>query len=114
MKVGVVGNRDGWEFWDVERILLKELKPEDEIVSGGAEGVDEFAYFFAKNHNHKITIFEPIFGKPSPERYFERNRKIVDYCDRLIAFNKKTRSGTTFTINRAKKSGKDVKVFSTS
>jgi predicted Rossmann fold nucleotide-binding protein DprA/Smf involved in DNA uptake len=40
-----------------------------------------------------------------PERYFERNKQIIDMADRLIAFNTNKQSGTQNTINTAKKKG---------
>src|SRR3990167_9093122 len=105
MKVGVVGNREGFGYEQVEEVLLLRLQPGDEIVSGGAIGVDSFAEQFAHKHGYNIKVFRPQY--PSTRWYFKRNREIAEYCDKIIAFNKKERSGTTNTINIARKLGKE-------
>lgn len=121
MKIAIVGNRTGWSEKEVHSKLddyfqstmfhtfPKDVNEEDvEFVSGGAEGVDTFAQTFAKKCGMKITIIYPNPDKPSPERYHERNQKVVDMADMLIAFNHSPRSGTHSTINRADKKGIDV------
>jgi len=110
MKVAVVGNRTGWKKEFVfERLKWLLDTRYDEIISGGAEGVDSFAQEFAKANGMKITILYPDSGEPSPERYYNRNQDIVDISEKMIAFqNKPHRSGTQSTINRAKKKGIEV------
>lgn len=105
MKVAVVGNREGWEYTEIRNVLNKSLTHDDEIISGGAEGVDSYAQRFAKFRGLKITIIYPNPLRPTPERYFERNKQIIDMADRLIAFNTNKQSGTQNTINTAKKKG---------
>ncbi len=112
MIVAVVGNRTGWDVDVVDKELSLYLAPDDEIVSGGATGVDTFAQLFAKRHGLKITIFYPSPHKPLPTKYFERNQQIVDMADKMIAFNKgEGHSGTLHAINRAKEKGIPVEVI---
>ena len=106
LRIAVVGNRTGWDEKYVKSKLKSFFLEADEIISGGAEGVDTFAQNFAKENGFKITIFYPNPKVPSPQRYYARNQDIVDYSDMLIAFqNNPHRSGTQSSINRAKKRG---------
>ena len=116
IKIGIVGNRHGWNYdikWDILEVI-NELysRHEVEIVSGGADGVDSLAQRFAKEYGLKMTTFYPDTSEPSPKRFYDRNKKIADYVDVLLAFNKvKKRSGTQQTINFAKKRGIKVIVY---
>jgi predicted Rossmann fold nucleotide-binding protein DprA/Smf involved in DNA uptake len=114
MKVAIVGNRIGWECNNVLAYIYEKLKNMgfdydcDEIVSGGAVGVDSFAQEFARLYGIKMVIMYPTGAMPSPEKYHDRNRRIVNYSDAVIAFQNKNSGGTQFTINYAKKKGKTV------
>ena len=112
MKVGIVGNRSGFDYEFVKKKLLeKGVNKMDILISGGAEGVDTFAQQFAKEIGAQIRILYPDPGLPSPKRYFDRNEKIAMMCDKLIAFNRKEKSGTLSTVNYAKKLDKEVIVI---
>jgi len=109
MKVGVVGNREGWTYNFVKKTLLEHgVKKTDLIISGGAVGVDEYAELFAKEIGCQIRIVFPDPDMPIPQRYFDRNEKIAQGCDKLIAFNLYEESGTANTINHARKFGKEI------
>jgi predicted Rossmann fold nucleotide-binding protein DprA/Smf involved in DNA uptake len=115
MNIAVVGNRKGWTYKEIEENLIKEyVNKSDVIITGGAEGVDNFAQEFAKKHGNKIIIIYPDLTKPSPERYYERNEKIALECEFMFVFNRNNnpRSGSFNVMNQAKKLGKDVKVMS--
>ena len=113
MKIAVVGNREGWNWETVESKLEEYIDWDDEIVTGGAIGVDTFAREFAELKGLKVTVFAPDTKIPSPQRYFERNQKIVDYSDILIAFqNKEGHSGTAHTVKIAMEKGKPVTIIS--
>ncbi len=112
MKIAVVGNRYGWNIQEIYDVLECNISKEDEIVSGGAIGVDTYANKFAEYLGIPITIFYPDNSKPSPKRYYDRNQDIVDYSDILIAFQDNPhRSGTQSSINRARKKGIKVIVI---
>jgi len=113
MKIGIVGNREGWTLNEV-RDTLKDLGfyKSDMIISGGAKGVDGFAQEIAKEIGSEILICYPDPDKPSPERYFHRNKIIAMKSDILVAFNKKDKSGTSNTIRHAKELDKTVIVVS--
>lgn len=102
MRMGVVGNREGFTYAEVKHELDKYLLI-DTIVTGGAYGVDSHAMRYAKEKGLCLIVYYPDLSLGSPKCYFKRNRKIVIASDMIIAFNKKEYSGTTNTINIAKK-----------
>jgi predicted Rossmann fold nucleotide-binding protein DprA/Smf involved in DNA uptake len=111
-KIAVVGNREGFTYEYVRMILSGQgIGHDDEIVSGGAAGVDSFAEQYAIEKGLNFRLFEPDPSVSSPKCYFDRNKKIVDYADRIIAFNNKDHSGTTNTINYARRVKKPVRIF---
>ncbi len=110
MNIAVVGNRTGWTYENVEKGMDKIAHKDDTIISGGAEGVDTFAQEYAKKHGNRILIIYPDMTIPSPERYYERNGKIVDECDTMIVFNKNNspRSGSFNAMNQARRCYKNI------
>ena len=113
VRIAVVGNRDGWSKEFVFRVLQQEgIKPDDVIVSGGAFGVDSWVEEFARTIKCKMVIHRPDMQVAFPYRFHQRNKKIAKDCERMIAFDKKQRSGTSQTIRFARELGKDVRVIS--
>lgn len=112
MKITIIGNREGWSYPFVKKKLLElGVKKTDLIISGGAVGVDQYAQDFAKDIGVQIRIIYPDPDLPSPQRYFERNEKMAELCDKVIAFNLHEKSGTQNTINHATKFGKEIIVI---
>jgi predicted Rossmann fold nucleotide-binding protein DprA/Smf involved in DNA uptake len=112
VKVAVVGNRKGWTYDQVERVLGRYVRKGDIIVSGGAEGVDTYAEQFAKKFGLQTMVFYPDKFAKSPVCYYIRNEQIALAAELMIAFdNKKDRSGTQNAIRFAKRYGKYVLVF---
>ena len=82
-----------------------------EIVSGGAKGVDACAAEYARTNGLKITQFLPEharYGKAAP---IVRNKAIVDYADKIIAFWDGHSKGTLSVIKYAQKTGKECEVI---
>jgi len=112
MRYAIVGNIKGFTYERVKKELDKiGVCHSDIIVSGGAEGVDDYAQQYAKHKGCTIVIHYPNPTLPSPQRFFERNQKVVLASDIVIAFNKKEFGGTTNTMNFAKKQNREVIVF---
>ncbi len=81
MKIAVVGSRDV-----IVDDIGRYLSDGGEIVSGGAIGVDSCAAEYAKEKGLKLTVFllqYERYGRAAP---IVRNKKIVDYADKVIAF----------------------------
>ena len=107
MKVAVIGSRG----LTVDN--LGDYLPEgtDEIVSGGAKGIDTCAAEFAHDNNIKLTEFLPDykrFGRGAP---LKRNITIIEYADTVLAFWDGKSKGTAFVIDSAKKLGKEIRVI---
>lgn len=106
MKIAIVGSRNITAV-DIEKYVSNN----DEIVSGGAKGVDCCAAEYAKTHNLKLTEFFPeynLYGRFAP---IVRNKKIVDYSDKVIIFWNGVSKGTLSVIKYAKKIGKDHEII---
>ena len=107
MKVAVIGSRG------LVVDNLGDYLPEgtDEIVSGGAKGIDTCAAEFAHENNIKLTEFLPDykrFGRGAP---LKRNITIIEYADTVLAFWDGKSKGTAFVIDSAKKLGKEIRVI---
>jgi len=106
-KIAVVGNRQGFDYEYVrEKLIANKITKDCIIISGGAEGVDTYAQKFAKEIGAEIRIFYPDPDLPHPWRYLERDRRMVDEANLVIAFNKLDKGGTFYTINYAAKIGR--------
>ena len=101
MKVAVVGSRS---------ILVTDIgnyiSDGDEIVSGGAVGVDSCAAEYAKRNGLKLKVFLPQYERYGRAAPIARNKQIVDYAEKVIAFWDGKSKGTLSVIKYAEKTGK--------
>ncbi len=108
MKIAVIGSRN---LFPSEEKIKEYISDADEIVSGGAKGVDTCAGYHAKKHGLKLTVFLPkfeIYGRAAP---IMRNKEIVDYADKVVAFWDGKSKGTLSVIKYAEKKNKNVEVI---
>ena len=106
MKLAIVGSR-GIRIENLEEFIPEGI---DEIVSGGAKGIDECAAEYAREKGIKLTEFLPEyerFGRAAP---LKRNGRIAEYADEAIAFWDGRSRGTKFTIDAFERLGKRVSV----
>lgn len=101
MKTAIIGSRN-LKVGD-----LGEYLPEgtDEIVSGGAKGIDACAKEYALKHRIKITEFLPEYEKYGRSAPIKRNDLIVDYADTTVAFWDGLSRGTKYVIELCRKKG---------
>ncbi len=92
---------------------LAKYLPEgtDEIVSGGAKGVDSLAREYALANGLKLTEFLPEYEKYGRGAPLRRNLEIVKYADTVLAFWDGISRGTAHVIKSCEKSGKSVRVI---
>ena len=115
MKYGIVGSRRRIDRHNVLS-FIKSLKNDDIVISGGCRGIDTWAEEIAKSLGIKTIIYKPdlknIKSKGDMiQRYYDRNKKIAQACDVLIAFVSSDRKGgTENTIKYATELGKIVEV----
>ena len=106
MKIAVVGSRDV-AVADIGRYI----KDGEEIVSGGAKGVDSCAAEYAKENGIKLTVFLPQYERYGRAAPIVRNKEIVDYADKVIAFWNGSSKGTFSVIKYAEKTGKPCEII---
>ena len=105
MKIAIIGSR-GIKSAPLERFISAG----DEIVSGGAKGVDSLAAEYAIKNSLKLTEFLPDYQRYGRAAPIVRNRKIAEYADKIIAFWDGKSKGTLYVINYAKQIGKECEV----
>ena len=106
MKVAVIGSRS-----ITAPDLGMYISDEDEIVSGGAVGIDTCAAEYAKKKGLKLTEFLPeyeCYGHAAP---IVRNKQIVDYADKVFAFWDGKSKGTLSVIKYAEKTGRPCEII---
>ena len=106
MKVAVVGSRS-IKWVDLE----KYVSHADEIVSGGAIGVDSCAAEYAARTGKKLTEFLPDYATYGRSAPIVRNRLIVEYVDEIYAFWDGSSRGTRYVVDYAAKVGKPCRLF---
>ncbi|MDR1861075.1 MAG: DUF2493 domain-containing protein [Bacteroidales bacterium] len=114
MKYAVVGSRSGissdFVFETLRDLNLNSLT--DQIVSGGAKGVDNYAEVFAKIYNIECIVYKPeydLYGRAAP---IVRNKHIVDVSDTVLVFTTNPPSkGSRSVIDYAIKVFKPLHVF---
>ena len=106
MKIAVIGSRNV----TVDNIG-EYLTNCDEIVSGGAVGVDTCAADYAKENGIMLTVFLPEYKRYGRAAPIVRNKAIVDYADQILAFWDGRSKGTQSVIRYAEKTGKPCKII---
>ena len=101
MKIAIIGSRS---ITDAD--IGKYVSSGDEIVSGGAAGIDTLAAEYAKRNGLKLTVFLPEYEKYGRAAPIVRNKQIVDYADKVVAFWDGSSRGTLSVIKYAEKVGK--------
>ena len=106
MKLAIIGSRN---------IQIDDLSPYipadcDEIISGGARGVDTCAAEYARAHGIKLTEFLPDYQKYGRAAPIVRNRSIVEAADTVIAFWDGSSRGTRSVIDFCQKTSKPCRV----
>lgn len=109
MKVAVVGSRDIVDYNWISKVLDKYSI--DEIISGGAKGVDSLAARYAIEHKIELTVFRPEWQAYGKSAGFIRNKLIVDHSEHVIAFWDGKSAGTKHSIEYAQKRNKLVEIY---
>ena len=106
MRIAIIGSRN-----IIVKDIGKYISDCEEIVSGGAAGVDTCAAEYAKQKGIKLTVFLPEYDRYGRAAPIVRNKKIVDNADKIIAFWDGSSKGTLSTIKYAEKSGKPCQII---
>lgn len=84
MKVIIAGGRDIHDRTHVEAAIRKSGFEIDEVVEGGADGVDELGHVWAVENEIPCTHFHPDWDKHGRAAGPIRNAQMADYADALI------------------------------
>ena len=98
MKIAIIGSREGFTKEDVSKVMFVEFGWQDnEMITGGAKGVDTFAVELAIENKHpKYEVIKPI--NPNDKfSYLLRNVEIITKADKIIVFWNGSSRGTKFT-----------------
>ena len=106
MKLAVVGSRKLTNIV-LDTYISKEVK---EIVSGGAAGVDLCAAEYARRNQLKLTEFLPEYKRYGRAAPIIRNKRIVEYADKIIVFWDGCSNGARSVILYAQKIGKPFEI----
>ncbi len=106
MKIGIVGSRN------ITAVNIEQYISDcDEIVSGGAVGVDRLAAKYAQKNGVALVEFLPQYERYGRAAPIVRNKQIVDYADKIVAFWDGKSKGTLSVIEYAQKVGKSCEVI---
>ena len=104
MKLAIVGSRSFFDY----QLLVETLQDLEisEIVSGGARGADSLAEKYAREKGIPVKVFKPDWNGLGKAAGFIRNKSIIDYADKVIAFWDGQSHGTKHSIDLAMKQDK--------
>ncbi len=109
MKLAIVGGRDFNDYGKLAVTIHNHFYfvQITEIISGGANGADSLAKKYARQYlNIKYKEFLPDWKNEGKSAGFNRNTKIVNECDMVLAFWNGMSRGTANTIEKAKRAKK--------
>ena len=107
MKLLVVGSRAIADF-DLSPYIPDGV---DMIISGGANGIDTAAEKYADSHRLSKFIIRPQYERYGRGAPLKRNQEMVEMADAILVIWDGKSRGTNFTIDYAKKVGKQVTVI---
>ena len=111
MKLIIAGSRDFNDYFLMcKSIALLGFKI-DEVVCGGARGADSLGEKWAFEHLVSIKYFLADWDNEGRAAGINRNHKMGDYADYLIAFWDGKSPGTRDMITYMQQLGKPVKVI---
>jgi len=115
MKLAVVGSRSLYNT-QAQTLLsntiddIREYAKVEEIITGGASGIDVLAIRYATIHSIPYKVITPDYNKHGKYAPLIRNKQIVDECDKLVAIWDGHSTGTSHTVKLAMKQKKLIKV----
>lgn len=91
--------------------LIKKGHNDIEIVSGNALGVDQYGERYAQDNGLDLVIMPANWKKLGKSAGYQRNKKMAEYADGLVAIRHNNSKGTQHMIDLATKIGIDIWTF---
>ena len=126
MKVIIAGSRSITDFEVIKTAIDSCPFTITEVVSGGAKGVDLLGEKYAGEEDIPISVFKPLwndleapgaivkvnrYGKYNAKAGIDRNEKMGDYADALIAVWDGFSKGTRHMIKYMEDLEKEVYIY---
>lgn len=111
MKVIIAGGRDFDNMNMVEETMASLGIKVTEVVCGGARGADTLGRLWAQKHGIPVKMFPANWEELGNYAGIERNHRMGDYADYLVAFWDGKSRGTKDMINYMKLLKKHGKVI---
>ena len=108
--VAIIGSRN-WTYLQAINDYIHQLPRDTVVISGGAEGVDKVAIGAAIALKMKTIVIPAQWETWGKQTGHMRNRHIVHYADRIVAFWDGKSKGTALTIDIANNNYVPVKVY---
>ncbi len=106
MKLLIAGSRSITDF-DLSPYIPNDV---DEIISGGARGIDTLAEKYADEHKLSKHILRPKYHLYKRGAPIKRNREMIEMADAVLIIWDGRSRGTRSTIQYAEKLKKTIKV----
>ncbi len=106
MKLAIVGSRSIEKF-DISDNITCDVT---EIITGGANGIDDIAKHFAIDNDIPLKQFLPEYDKYRRNAPLVRNSMIVEYADKILIIWDGKSKGTKFVVNECIKKGKNYEL----
>ena len=107
MKLMIAGSRSITDF-DISPYIPDDT---EEIICGGAKGIDTLAEMYADKRKITKYVIRPDYARYKRGATIKRNERMVDYADKVIVFWDNVSRGTKHTIDYAQKTGKPIEVI---
>ena len=107
MKLAIIGSRTLTNI-EIDRYIPEGI---EEIVSGGAIGVDSCAAEYAKRKGLILTEILPKYERYGRAAPIVRNKEIVNYADKILVFWNGKSKGTLSVIKYAEKVEKPCEII---
>lgn len=117
MKLAIVGGRtfnDYEKFKAIVKEYIEEYETPETIISGGAEGVDTMAEWYAREYHIPLVVLKPNWypeGKYNHRAGLDRNTDIIDAATHVLALPTVISRGTHDSIRKAQEKNKIIKVI---
>lgn len=108
MRTIIAGSRNAVTLWDVHLAVMLAPWTPTVVLSGTARGADQFGETVARSVGWPVEQFPAFWLRLGPRAGFERNARMAEAADALIAVWDGESRGTKHMIDIATRKGLQV------